>query len=70
VQGLHLAAPHLEGVNPNRVRSADVRLYTLAGDVREFGSGDRVIVEGTLPEVSVCMQGTTVEVRSIRRADG
>jgi hypothetical protein len=59
-----------EGVECPAMRSADGRLYTLSGDVREFGRGHRVIVEGTLPDVSVCMQGTTVEVRSIRRADG
>ncbi len=30
--------------------------------VRGIEAGDEVIVEGTLPEVSICMQGTTIQV--------
>jgi hypothetical protein len=49
------------------MRGTDGRLYTLVGDLRGFKTGDHVVVEATVAEVSFCMQGTTLEVKSIRR---
>lgn len=58
-----------EGVECPAVRGDDGRLYTLAGDVRGFRPGDRVRVEGWPAQVSVCMQGTTIEVSRILPMD-
>ncbi len=44
------------------MRGDDGVLYTLTGTLAEFKAGDEVIVEGTLPEASICMQGTTIQV--------
>jgi hypothetical protein len=44
------------------LRGDDGVLYTLTGTLAEFKAGDEVIVEGTLPEASICMQGTTIQV--------
>jgi hypothetical protein len=58
-----------EGVECPALRSDDGRLYTLATrDLGSFHSGDRVTVEGTVAEVSICMQGTTIEVKAIAAA--
>jgi hypothetical protein len=57
-----------EGVECPALRTADDRLYTLAGSIGEFRVGDRVVVEGTLPDASICMQGITVSVRKIEAA--
>lgn len=57
-----------EGVECPALRGDDGRLYTLAGDTGGFEPGDRVTVLGTVAEMSTCMQGTTVSVRSIERA--
>ncbi len=51
-----------EGVECPTLRGDDGVLYTLTGDLAEFKAGDEVIVEGTLPEMSICMQGTTIQV--------
>jgi hypothetical protein len=56
-----------EGVECPALRGDDGRLYTLAGDLKGFKPGDRVVVEGTVAEASFCMQGTTLEVKSIQR---
>ena len=40
----------------------------LAGDLGRFGPGDRVRVRGTSPDMSICQQGTTIEVQSIEAA--
>lgn len=58
-----------EGVECPAVRGDDGRLYTLAGDIRGFRPGDRIRVEGRPADFSTCMQGTTIEVSRIRRAD-
>ena len=42
-------------------------LYTLTGVTQGLEPGDDVVVEGTLAESSVCMQGTTVQVTRIER---
>jgi len=56
-----------DGVECPSMRGTDGRLYTLVGDLRGFKTGDHVVVEATVAEVSFCMQGTTLEVKSIRR---
>jgi LysM repeat protein len=58
-----------EGVECPALRGDDGRLYTLAGEVRGYRPGDRVQVEGRPAEFSTCMQGTTIEVSRIRRAN-
>lgn len=59
-----------EGVECPALRGDDGRLYTLAGSTGDFGPGDRVHVHGTLPDVSICQQGTTIAVESISRVGG
>lgn len=55
-----------EGVECPTLRSDSGELYALAGDIGRFGPGDRVKVRGTTPEMSYCMQGTTLAVEEIR----
>ncbi len=55
-----------EGVECRALRGDDGVLYTLTGSLAEFKAGDEVIVEGTLPEASICMQGTTIGIVQIR----
>jgi hypothetical protein len=57
-----------EGAECQAMRGDDGTLYTLAGDFRGFRPGDRVRVEGRIAEVSICMQGTTIDVRRIEDA--
>ncbi len=57
-----------EGVECPALRGDDGRLYTLAGDTGAFKPGDRVTVAGTVAEMSTCMQGTTIGVRTIEKA--
>jgi hypothetical protein len=57
-----------EGVECPALRTDDGDLYTLAGETGRFGEGDRVEVEGTIAEMSICMQGTTIEVENISDA--
>lgn len=57
-----------EGVECPALRGDDGRLYTLAGDTGGFGPGDRVTVAGGVAEMSFCMQGTTIAVRTIAAA--
>jgi LysM repeat protein len=54
-----------EGVACPAMRGDDGRLYTLAGDTTGFRPGDRVRVVGRITEVSICQQGTTIELTSI-----
>jgi LysM repeat protein len=56
-----------EGVECPAMRGRDGQLYTLTGNVGDLQPGDRVEVRGQRAEVSICMQGTTIEVRRIRR---
>jgi len=60
-----------EGAECPTMRGDDGRLYSLTppGNLGSFGPGDRVHVEGTLAEVSTCMQGTTVVVSGISAAN-
>jgi hypothetical protein len=54
-----------EGVECPAMRDDEGNLYTLAGDIGTFQSGDRVIVQGEIAEMSICMQGTTISVTRI-----
>ena len=55
-----------EGVECPALRGDDGILYSLAiADLGAFEPGDRVEVEGTLAEVSICTQGTPLGVISI-----
>ena len=58
-----------EGVNCLAMREEGEtgELYTLTGATQGLEPGDDVVVEGTLVENSVCMQGATVRVTRIDR---
>ena len=59
-----------EGVECQAMREDGTKkLYTLAGKLAGYKAGDRVKVVGTIAEVSMCMQGTTIEVSSITRLE-
>lgn len=58
-----------EGVECQALRSdSDHRLYTI-GNQPGFKNGDRVIVTGSIAAMSVCQQGTTLAVSSVRKAE-
>jgi Protein of unknown function (DUF5818) len=56
-----------EGAECPAMRADDGSVYTLLGDLKGFGPGDRIRVEGTRQEVSICMQGLTLQVTQITR---
>ncbi len=58
-----------EGVTCPAMRSDDDTLYTLIGhdDLDDLEPGDRIHVEGTEPEMSICQQGITLEVTRLER---
>lgn len=56
-----------EGVECQALRADDGTLYTLLGDLKGFKAGDAVVVDGTPVQISFCMQGTTLQIRSIAR---
>ncbi len=56
-----------EGVECQALRAEDGALYTLVGDLAGFRTGDPVRVAGSIAEMSVCMQGTTIRVETIAR---
>jgi hypothetical protein len=58
-----------EGVDCKAMRSDDGKLYTLTGDLKGFRNGDHVKVTGRIAEMSSCMQGTTLGVEKIERAN-
>jgi hypothetical protein len=58
-----------EGVECPTMRGDNGRLYSLAGDIGRFGPGDRVEVRGFRPDISICQQGTTIQVERIRSAE-
>lgn len=47
----------------------DDQLYTLTGDLGDFGPGDRVRIVAQPVAMSPCMQGTTVQVIEISAID-
>lgn len=55
-----------EGVECTALRAGDDELYTLVGTFDAPAPGTRVVVEGTLAEVSTCQQGLTIAVRELR----
>ncbi len=58
-----------EGVECPALRGDDGVLYTLTpADLGTFGPGDRVTVKGTVAEMSICNQGTTLSVISLTAA--
>ncbi len=66
---LHLQGVLVEGgAECQRFRASNNKFYTLTGDLREFRTGDRVEITGKIPQVSHCMQDTTIQVLTIRRA--
>lgn len=56
------------GVECQAMHGDDGRTYTLVGDLQGFRAGDRVEVVGQKAEISICQQGTTIEVSRIREA--
>jgi hypothetical protein len=56
-----------EGVECPAMRGPHGTLYTLAVADLQWGPGTEVMVEGTIAEVTICMQGTTLNVESIER---
>lgn len=56
-----------EGVECQALRGDDGILYTLTGDLEGFEVGDHVRVQGTVAEVSICQQGTTLDVKKIQK---
>ena len=59
-----------EGIECPTLRDEEGKLWTLAGSLRGFEPGDRVVVEGQLAQFSICMTGTTLDLRSISGAGG
>jgi hypothetical protein len=57
-----------EGVECRAMRADGTNeLYTLAGNTSAFQNGDHVKVIGKVVEISHCMQGTTIKVKSMTR---
>lgn len=54
-----------EGVECPTLRGPFGTLYTLAVGDLEHGPGTEVMVEGTIAGMSICMQGTTIDVESL-----
>ena len=54
-----------EGVECQAFRSEEGELFTLIGDLAGYKNGDRVVVCGTIAEISFCMQGTTLVISYI-----
>lgn len=54
-----------EGVECQAFRSEDGELFTLLGDLGGFSERDKVVVCGTIAEISPCMQGTTLVISYI-----
>jgi hypothetical protein len=55
-----------QGVECPALRTADGKIYTLAGNLKGWKTGDRVTVTGTLAQASTCQQGTTIDVKDVR----
>lgn len=58
-----------QGVECPAMRGDDGRTYSLLGDIRGFRPGDRVSISGRIAEMSICQQGTAIEVRRIAPTD-
>ena len=57
-----------EGVECQAFRTESDKLFTLVGDLKEFKTGDKVVVCGVSADRSFCMQGTTMIVSWIDKA--
>jgi hypothetical protein len=57
-----------EGVECLALRGDDGQLYTLIGDLAGASIGDEICVEGQLVEISICQQGTTLNVENVAAA--
>jgi LysM repeat protein len=57
------------GIECPLLRADNGRVYSLAGDLRGYGHGDRVEIAGRIAEASICMQGPTVEVRRVSEVE-
>lgn len=55
------------GVECPAIRDEEGKIYTLTGNLPELKEGDRVQVLGSVAEISICMQGTTINVTRIER---
>jgi hypothetical protein len=55
------------GVECQRFRASDGKYYTLVGDLKGLRNGDAVEIEGTVAEISSCMQDTTVQVQKVAK---
>jgi hypothetical protein len=55
-----------EGVECQALRTLTDNLFTLVGDIHDCKVGDLVLASGVKARASFCMQGTTIELRSIR----
>ncbi len=51
------------------IRAEDGEVYSLTGDLGDFGAGDQVRIVGRTVEVSICTRGTTIQVRRIAEAE-
>ena len=58
-----------EGVECQAMRDQGGKLYTLLSVPNGFQNGDLVVVLGKIATVSFCMQGTTIQVHYMERAD-
>ena len=54
-----------EGIECRAMRGGSGELYTLAGDLAGLNPDDRICVEGTVAEFSICQQGTTIDVERV-----
>lgn len=54
-----------EGVECLAFRDADGYLYTLVGQTEGLEPGEEAVIEGTIAEASICMQGTTIVVERV-----
>jgi hypothetical protein len=50
------------GIECQAFESTTGELFTLMGDLNGYQNGDEVIVCGTIIDISICMQGTTIGV--------
>lgn len=57
-----------QGAECPTLRGDNGQIYSLVGGTRGFRPGDRVRVRGRVAQMSFCMQGTAVDVRSISPA--
>lgn len=56
-----------EGAECLAMRADDNTLYTIGRPKEKLTAGDRVRVTGTVAEMSICMQGVTLNVTRLER---